>query len=328
MMKQIFLLSLLLFGFVNINCKLNAQNSREEYIEKYKDFAILEMKRVGIPASITMAQALLESNNGNSKLARRANNHFGIKCGGDWQGKTFHQDDDEKHECFRKYSKAEESFIDHSEFLLKPRYADLFKLKITDYKGWARGLKKAGYATNPKYPQLLIQIIEDNELYLLDVQDENTHAENRGKKKAKGGEEVSYAKPNKTAEKRADKDDFIIHPKQHEILTNNRIKYIVCKEGDSLGSLNKELDLMPWQLPKYNEIERSASLHEGQVLYLQPKRNKAEVGFEYHTVKEGESMYDISQIYGIKLLKLYQMNLLPEGEKVAPGTILNLRKQK
>ena len=328
MMKQILLLSLLSFGFVNINCKLNAQNSREEYIEKYKDIAIREMKRVGIPASITMAQALLESDNGNSKLARRANNHFGIRCGGDWKGKTFHQDDDEKHECFRKYSKAEESFIDHSDFLLKKRYADLFKLKITDYKAWARGLKKAGYATNPKYPQLLIQIIEENKLYLLDVQDEKALAGNRGKKKSKGGEEVSYAKPNKVAEKRADTDDFSIHPKQREILSNNRIKYIVCKEGDSFGSLNKELDLMPWQLPKYNEIERSASLHEGQVLYLQPKRNKAEFGFEYHTVKEGESMYDISQIYGIKLSKLYQMNLLPEGENVVPGTILNLRKQK
>ena len=142
--------------------------TRQEYIEKYKDDAISEMHRSGVPASITLAQGILESGDGNSKMARVAKNHFGIKCHSDWKGKTFIQDDDTKNECFRKYKSVLDSYKDHSDFLKRRRYAALFELKITDYKSWAKGLKKAGYATNPKYPQLLIGIIEANELYQYD----------------------------------------------------------------------------------------------------------------------------------------------------------------
>ena len=159
-----FLLSTLLFAQAG-----SKRMTRAEYIATYKDDAIEEMQRTGIPASITLAQGILESGDGNSALARYAKNHFGIKCHSDWKGPTFTMDDDAKDECFRKYRKVIESYKDHSAFLTgRNRYAFLFELKITDYKGWAKGLKKAGYATNPKYPDLLIGIIEKNELYKFD----------------------------------------------------------------------------------------------------------------------------------------------------------------
>ena len=145
------------------------RTTKQEYIDKYKQLAIDDMETYGIPASIKMAQALLESDAGNSRLAREGNNHFGIKCKKEWTGETIHHDDDAPQECFRKYASAAQSFRDHSEFLDRsPRYQSLFDLDPLDYKGWAYGLKAAGYATNPKYPELLIKLIEDNKLYLLD----------------------------------------------------------------------------------------------------------------------------------------------------------------
>lgn len=138
------------------------------YIAKFKNIAIIEMNKYGIPASITLAQALLESGVGNSDLAKYANNHFGIKCTTDWKGKGYYKDDDQKDDCFRVYSNPEESFKDHSEFLKRKRYAALFELDKNDYEGWAKGLKAAGYATNPKYPDLLINIILKNNLQQYD----------------------------------------------------------------------------------------------------------------------------------------------------------------
>jgi len=149
--------------------QLSAQNmTRSQYIDKYKDEAVYQMRKYKIPASITLAQGILESGNGNSELANKSNNHFGIKCHSDWQGDRVFHDDDENDECFRKYNKVRDSYDDHSEFLLRPRYADLFEYSITDYKAWAKSLKKAGYATNPSYAKHLIKIIEDNELYRFD----------------------------------------------------------------------------------------------------------------------------------------------------------------
>ena len=148
--------------FLALTLTANAQRmTTEEYIAQYKDVAIKKMREYKIPASITLAQGILESGSGNSRLARKANNHFGIKCHKEWHGKKFYMDDDEKHECFRKYPKAADSYRDHSKFLTqRGRYTFLFQYDITDYKKWAYGLKKAGYATNPKYPRLLIKIIE------------------------------------------------------------------------------------------------------------------------------------------------------------------------
>ena len=163
-MENQLVLFLLLFSF-----QLSAQNmTRNEYIDKYKDEAIYQMKKYKIPASITLAQGILESGDGNSELAKKSNNHFGIKCHSDWEGERVYHNDDKKNECFRKYNKVRDSYDDHSEFLLRPRYASLFEYALTDYKSWAKGLKKAGYATNPNYAKHLIKIIEENELHKLD----------------------------------------------------------------------------------------------------------------------------------------------------------------
>jgi LysM repeat protein len=321
--------ALITFSILLLFISGSAQISRKQYIESYKGLAIREMKKAGIPASITLAQAVLESDDGNSKLARKAKNHFGIKCH-NWKGKTYHQDDDAKDECFRKYSDVEDSYKDHSAFLQRDRYADLFKLKPTDYKGWAKGLKKAGYATNPKYPQLLIRIIEDNQLYQYD---DPKYQHDRRKKKEDDPEEVisditENQLPGKEADKKDVTEEYVIQTKKHQIKLNNRVKYIVCKKGDTFQSLNKELDLLRFVLPKYNELEKHTVPKEGQVLYIQPKKNKAEAGYDFHTVEEGETMYSISQKYAIKSAKLYEMNNLFPGSEPKPGDLLYLRNRK
>jgi LysM repeat protein len=285
--------------------------TREEYIEMYSRLAVDEMIRSGIPASITLAQGCLESDNGNSTLATRGNNHFGIKCHG-WKGKKIIHDDDKRNECFRKYKSAGESYTDHTDFLMNsPRYSFLFELEQTDYKGWAKGLKKAGYATSPKYADMLVRIIEENGLDRFDT----------GERLPGGG---LPAGPGELA----DVDDFEIEVGRRRILVRNRINYIIVKEGDTYQGLNRELDLLPFELAKYNEIPRDSKLEKGQVLYLQPKRRKASVEFRFHTVEEGETMYQISQMYGIKLKKLLQKNLMQPGEEPEAGDILHLRKKK
>jgi hypothetical protein len=232
--------------------------TREDYIVMYRDLAIEEMVRSGIPASITLAQGMLESDNGNSTLARRANNHFGIKCHG-WKGKRITHDDDEKNECFRKYKTVHESYADHTDFLMgSPRYSSLFELEPTDYKGWAKGLKKAGYATSSSYADLLIRIIEENDLHQFDT--------------GKGWPAELASRERKEL---ADIDNLEIEVGKRRILVRNRINYIIVKEGDTYQSLTREMDMMPFELAKYNEIPRDSRLVKGQVLYLQPKRNSA-----------------------------------------------------
>jgi len=268
--------------------------------------AVKEMARTGIPASITIAQGILESGSGQSRLAMKANNHFGIKCH-DWNGKKIRHDDDARRECFRKYKSAEESYRDHSDFLTsKPRYASLFLLEPTDYEQWAKGLKKAGYATSSKYAESLIRIIEENKLYLLDQGIElSDHA-------------IHYA--DNIQQNAADSDNNL-----RQVFENNRVKYITAKEGDSFASLTAELDLLPWELTKYNETSESRSLSEGQILYIQPKRTNAEAGKKTHKVKSGETMYSISQKYGVRLDKLYSRNQMEEDTQPETGTELLLR---
>ncbi len=279
--------------------------TRQEYIATYKDIAIREMNRTGIPASITLAQGILESGDGNSTLARKANNHFGIKCHGDWTGKRVYHDDDAKNECFRKYRNADESFVDHSEFLVyRSRYRFLFDLKPDDYKGWARGLKKAGYATSPTYARRLIEIIEENELYM-------------------------YDNPKRLVEEPWASDEIPANERiSKTIRENNRIKFVVAKKGDTYRKLAAELDKFPGELARYNEQEVTEPLTEGEIVYIQPKRNKAEHGKEFHVVSEGETMHSISQQYGIKLEKLYKKNDMEEGTNPDNGERLWLRKNK
>jgi len=289
---------------------------RKQYIEKYNKLAISEMKRAGVPASITLAQGILESDNGTGRLAKKANNHFGIKCHDNWKGRKIYHDDDRRKECFRKYDNAAESYRDHSDFLRNSnRYASLFNLDQENYKGWARGLKKAGYATNRQYDKLLIKIIEENGLYQYD---NLKRAERKVKNKKPGKEGVSMVKPipgNKET-----------NTPGNRISKINRIDYIVVSEGDTYKSLEKKFGMMHWELFKYNDLPENFQLKAGMIMYLQPKRNKATVDNDFHIVKKGETMHSISQKYGIKLDNLYKLNRMKTGEKPVPGNKLWLRR--
>ena len=282
--------------FVCLALQAQTRNKQyEDYIKKYRELAVNEMKKYHIPASITLAQGLLESGAGQSTLARKSNNHFGIKCGSDWKGKTVRHDDDARGECFRAYKHPKQSYEDHSKFLAgRPRYASLFKLKITDYKGWARGLKKAGYATNPRYADQLIDIIE---LYDLDKYDK------------KGG--LKWMKEN---------------PNPHQPYIANDLVYIMVRSGDSWKSISKEFDISQRKLRKYNDLYKGYTLQVGDILYLEKKNKKAGKEHIVHVLRAGESMYSISQKYGIRLKNLYKLNKM-DAEDPAPevGTILRLR---
>ena len=280
--------------------------SRSQYIETWKDQAILQMQLHGIPASITIAQGILESADGNSALAKYANNHFGIKCH-DWTGETYIQDDATYNECFRKYEDASLSYEDHSKFLMtRSRYAFLFNYKSTDYESWAEGLKKAGYATNPKYADLLITIIEENDLSQYD-----------------GMESVAVketVKENKVVANLAKVE-------MHEVAVHeNNINYILAKEGDIFDKIAAEFEMGLWQLYKYNDLSTADILQVGDVIYLQPKRNSAEIDF--YTVVQGDSMKSISQKYGVKLKKLYKKNDMEQGTEPEVGQVLWLRGKK
>lgn len=278
------------------------QFSKKEYVETWRTTAVQQMIQYKIPASITLAQAILESGSGNSELARKGNNHFGIKCH-DWDGQTMYLDDDQKGECFRVYNSAEESYNDHSDFLKKKqRYSNLFLLETNDYKGWAKGLKEAGYATNPKYPELLIGIIEDLKLNELDVL----------------GSPNNENAPDLTAS--AEK---LSETKHTVMIHENKVKYIVAKKGDTFYRISKEFGLGLWQLYKYNDFgPRKDVLVEGDIVYIQPKRSRSKKNDTVKLTKE-MSLRELSQVEAIKLESLIKLNkissgdeLLPKGEKV------------
>ena len=278
--------------------------SRQQYIEKYRGEAIKEMHTYGIPASITLAQGILESGDGNSPLAKYANNHFGIKCHKGWSGATFIQDDDAKNECFRKYYSPEESFQDHSKFLKSRKwYEPLFKLKISDYHGWAHGLKQAGYATNPKYAELLIKLIEDHQLYQYDKLSVIPFYTQKHSP-------VSQGKPEAL---------------KLSIALKNNVKFIIARNGDSVFKLASDLEMAPWQILKYNDFVKTETINPGDIIYLQPKRNKGSE--ETHIVLKGESLHSISQQHAVKMKKIYQYNNLIPGNEPKPGDILYLRKR-
>lgn len=286
----------------------------EAYIEMWKEVAVEKMRQHGIPASITLAQGLLESGNGNSELARKANNHFGIKCHSDWNGAKVYHDDDKRHECFRKYKDAADSFEDHSKFLQRSRYASLFELKVTDYKGWAHGLRKAGYATDPRYPQKLIDLIERYELHQLD----------------KGGDIVrAHPKPDRPGGHvgPTGREEVTIGNGRRVDLYEGRIKFVRAKEGDTFLSLARELETMPGVLARWNDMDKNAKLGAGQRIYIQPKRNRSK-STPVYTVKNGESLWHISQVHGVKLKKLEKYNGISSGTPLSEGQRIHLRKPK
>ena len=298
-----------------------AQNqTRAEYLEKYKAIAVAHMEKYGIPASIKMAQGMLESNNGNSRLARESNNHFGIKCKSDWAGLRVYHDDDEKGECFRGYATAEESWQDHSDFLdTGQRYNFLFDLPPTDYKAWAQGLKDAGYATNPRYPELLIKVIEDNKLYLLDL----------GRDPITEGGLVPAATPQIAVRQTIiNPDDFEIAMHTHvgyEIFANNGSRFIIAAEGDDIARLAWLFGISAKRLRKFNDLGATGEIAPGDMVYLQTKNTLSDTRAVIHTVTAGDTLYALSQRYGIRLKRLASINRIPADAPLFVGQQIKLR---
>lgn len=275
----------------------------QQYIDQYKDLAIEQMKKYRIPASITLAQGVFESGAGRSDLARKGNNHFGIKCHG-WQGRTVRANDDAPDECFRAYDNAWQSYEDHSRFLVNSnRYRKLFSLSITDYRGWARGLKAAGYATNPRYADKLIELIE---LYKLHQYDRARHYD---RFMASAAKDVAA--------------DGLIHP----IYKFNDNYYLKARRGDTFKSIAKEVGISSRKLAKYNERDRHDTLAEGDIIYLKKKAKRAPKSYKnrLHYVRPGESMYTISQYYAIRLKYLYKLNRLTPDDEIRVGQGLKVR---
>lgn len=306
MKRLLFFVLIVSFVLVPTMGQTRKNGQYQNYINQYKDLAIEQMVRYRIPASITLAQGLLESGAGMSELARKGNNHFGIKCH-DWTGATTYHDDDERGECFRAYKNVRESYEDHSRFLTGgQRYRRLFSLRRTDYKGWAYGLKACGYATNPQYAQKLIGIIE---LYQLDKYDHATHYDHFMAKHA--GQDQLYTQGG------------TLHP----IYLYNKNYYIYAREGDTFKSIGKEIGISYRAIAKYNERDKKDVLHKGEIIYLKKKQKKAPKNFKGtpHVVRAGESLYDIAQKYGIRLKSLYKMNHLDATYQVRVGDTLRVR---
>jgi LysM repeat protein len=317
-MRKAIILFALSFSIVLL-AQAQSRTTRNEYIAMYKDDAIRDMQKTGVPASITMAQALLESDDGNSPLAKEANNHFGIKCS-NWTGDTYIQDDDTKDECFRKYNSVLESYDDHSNFLkTRPRYAACFQLSITDYKGWARELKKAGYATNPVYAEKLIKIIEDNNLAVLDTGGDLPAAVSGPV--ASADADVIISERKSILPTTAEIDPYT----RHQVLQNNGVDYIIVKKTDTYKKLSDEFELGAWEIAKYNELQPNASLTEGQRIYLKPKKRMGKQSF--CIVNQGQTLYDVAQEQGIKLKMLCKWNGLDENARVSVGQKLWLKKR-
>jgi LysM repeat protein len=285
------------------------------YIEKYKDAAIADMKKYGVPASITLAQGLFESDCGNSDLAKIANNHFGIKCHKEWKGETFIQDDEMPNECFRKYPHAQASFDDHSDFLRsRDRYKTLFDLDVTDYKGWAKGLKAAGYATNPNYAERLIKLIETYQLY---VYDGTT---------AIAGQPVTIdpitnnpSTNNPIANSQTSYNTFTTN----QIINHNNIKATKVQRGDSWYKLAKQNKMELRDLLRYNDAQANDILKVDEIIYLAFKHRHADE--EVHQVKKGDTLRSISQLYGVRLKRLMKFNKLPSNPILKEGDAIKLR---
>ena len=299
MKRYIFSFFLMIFGLPVVLAQSVVWNQRfQDYFDTYKDVAIDQMYQYKIPASITLAQGVLESGAGRSELALKANNHFGIRCNG-WTGRKAYHDDDERGECFRAYNSVFESYKDHSEFLTtSQRYSRLFRLKLTDYKGWAKGLKSCGYATSPVYASKLIDIIEVYKLYQYDTV-------------------KAYGKLRQQGE----------HINLRHIYTFNKNYYLYARRGDTFRTIAAEVDISYKKLARYNERDKNDILEEGEVVWLHKKARKAPKSYKgkLHRVQAGESMYSIAQKYGIRMKYLYKMNDLPPTYQIRVGDLLRLR---
>lgn len=281
---------------------ISAADPYEEYISRYSEMAVEQMHEYGIPASITLAQGILESAAGRSKLAREGNNHFGIKCHSEWEGASMLRNDDMRNECFRVYNSVSESFRDHSLFLRRNRYASLFDLQPTDYAGWANGLKRCGYATDPNYAARLISIIELYSLQDFDV--------------------ASFNRFNKTDP--AETSDFIhkMLKSKHVVRRNRGLHYVIAQPGDTYYKIARELNVNPERLLKFNDVERDGEIKSWEEVYLQEKLDDGPDDTPRATIGDGESIHSVAQRYGVKLSTLLRLNPdVPDQ----PGETLRLR---
>lgn len=303
-MNRVLIVILSLLAALPVGAQMRWNQRYQQYIDQYKDIAIEQMKRWHIPASITLAQGIFESGAGQSELALKGNNHFGIKCHG-WTGRTVYHDDDARNECFRAYTSPFESYEDHSRFLATgQRYRSLFSLKSTDYKGWARGLKAAGYATNPQYAERLIELIQLYRLYQYDTAKTYDHFMiEHAKSQSPSGQQL------------------------HPIKLYNKNYYLYARRGDTFKAIAKEIGISYRKIAKYNERDRHDTLQEGEVVWLKKKQKKAPKDYKgrLHYVRRGESMYSIAQNYGIRLKSLYKMNHLSPDYDLRVGDALRLR---
>lgn len=338
---------------------------QKEYIDKYASLAVAEMYRSGVPASITLAQGMLESRNGLAALAAEGNNHFGIKCHTDWTGKSMKVDDDKKGECFRVYDDAYESFKDHSDFLrYRPRYQFLFDYDITDYKAWANGLKKAGYATDPQYASKLIRIIEENSLAQYDTKtpaqmgvavvettDGDVVVEDSKEvelpKEAKSGRKVKVKKvrkasrkasaeliiedipesPTVLAEPRAAANEGMVYSLDRKVYEQNGVPFVYSNNGDTYDSIASEYHLFRKEILKFNDLSSSEELAPGTVVYLQAKKNQTKRGLDKYIVeKDDESLRDICQQYGVKMQSVIKMNAFSSTHRLREGDTIWLRR--
>ena len=296
------------------NTVSRTDNPSEAYILEYYPMAVEQMEKHGIPASITLAQALLEGGAGRSELVREANNHFGVKADKRWQGKSYSKWDNGKWCQFRVYKSTQESFEDHSKFLVSNgRYSFLFALDKKDYKGWAHGLKKAGYAEDSQYPQKLIGIIERYGLYVYDSYE----------KKCRGKKDLARHSKNTGKKEVA---TYIPKPRKHELQKANGLIFVVARYNDTFEGLSLELGISKRKLRVYNDLYRGYVINEGDIIYLERKNSKARRGYRFHTIQPGESIYHVSQKYGIRLKKLYKMNpMYKEYTVLKVGDVIRLR---
>ncbi len=360
-MNRILSIILALCCFLGAALSLTAGPDRTPqtiYIENYADLAVEEMYRSGVPASITLAQGMLESRYGLSELAAEGNNHFGIKCHNSWSGKKMYHDDDRKGECFRVYASPEESFRDHSDFLrYRDRYKFLFDLEPTDYEGWAHGLKKAGYATDPAYPKKLINLIEEYDLHQYDRKpaswsyaEDARHAEDKAGEKKLSKKEQKEARKAEKARRKAAKKHSGERPespnsieqakpldrKQKEtfhfalsrqMYSLNGVPFVVAAGGETYSSIADSYNLFMKEVLKFNDLKEDSTLYPGTVVYLQAKKKQAAKGLEKHVVEgHNETLREISQRYAVRLDKLCEMNGISPDKRLVDGDVIILRK--
>ncbi len=329
--KAIFLAGILLFCLPGL-LRAQVRQTREEYIDRYKHIAVEQMERYGIPASITMAQGILESDCGNSLLSLRSNNHFGIKCKSNWRGEKVYHDDDAKGECFRAYPSVEASYFDHAEFLdSQPRYDSLFAYASDDYRSWARGLKAAGYATAPDYAQRLVRIIEESQLYLLDRPDgERLYAQRYGLSRDPEEWFSSQSSLERPAETSAvDPDNYRVTINAHEgynVYATNGVHYVLAKADDTFENIGRKFRISPRNLRRFNDLkDKKAQPLPGETVYIERKKKRWEGNAQHHICRDGETAYSIGQSYGIRTRSVEKLNRLKRGEKLEKNRQIRIK---